>query len=89
MVGQEQYNKNTSLEANSTEVFSKHYIYIAATEEIVIEKELKGYTELSLLADMGGSLGMFLGFSFLGAWDIAEPFILRTIYAWKHRMVVD
>ena len=90
MIGQEQYNKKHSLEeANSTRIFAKHYVYIAATEEIVIEKEVAGYTGLSLLADMGGSLGMFLGFSFLGAWDKAELLILWTIQAWKHKIVVD
>ena len=93
MVGQEQYNKNYSLagleEANTSRLFSKHYVYIAASEEIVIEKEVAGYTGLSLLADMGGSLGMFLGFSFLGAWDKAELLILWTIQAWKHKIVVD
>ena len=93
MVGLEQYNKNYSLagleDANTSRLFSKHYLYIAASEEIVIEKEVAGYTGLSLLADMGGSLGMFLGFSFLGAWDKAELLILWTIQAWKHKIVVD
>ena len=68
---------------------SKPYVYIAATEEIMIEKEVTGYTGLSLFADMGGSLGMFLGFSFLGAWDTAEPLLLWVIQAWEQRIVVD
>ena len=65
------------------------YVYIAATEEIVIEKEVSGYTRLSLLADMGGSLGMLLGFSFLGALDTAEPLLIWLIQAWEQRIVVD
>ena len=55
----------------------------------MIEKEVTGYTGLSLFADMGGSLGMFLGFSFLGAWDTAEPLLLWVIQAWEQRIVVD
>ena len=86
MVGQEQYNKEHSLEeANSTRIFAKDYVYIAATEEIVIEKEVAGYTGLSLLADMGGSLGMFVGFSFLGAWDTAEPLLLWVMHKLRNK----
>ena len=93
MVGLEQYNKNYSLagleDANTSRLFSKHYLYIAASEEIVIEKEVAGYTGLSLLADMEGSLWMFLGFSFLGAWDTAEHLLIWVIQAWEQRIVVD
>ena len=40
-----------------------------ATKDVVIEKELASYSGLSLLSDIGGSLGLFLGFSFLMVWD--------------------
>ena len=83
IVSLEQDNTNNSLaelnQANTAEESFKHFLYIVATEEIVVEKEVPGYTALSLLADMGGSLGMFLGFSFIGAWNTAESLIFRMI----------
>ena len=59
------------------------YIYFTTTEEVIIEKELLSYSGLSLLADIGGTLGMFLGFSFLMVWDAAEAAMLRIIHAWN------
>ena len=46
-------------------------------EDLLIEKELKSYSGLSLLSDIGGSLGIFLGFSFLMVWDAAETVVLK------------
>ena len=60
----------------------KNILYLLANDEVMIEKEITSYSGLSLLADIGGSLGMFLGFSFLMVWDAAEAAILRIIHAW-------
>ena len=37
---------------------------------VFIEKEEFAYPFISLLADFGGVLGMFVGFNFLMIWDI-------------------
>ena len=42
-----------------------------SNQDVVIKKELKSYSLLSLLSDLGGSLGLFLGFSFLMVWESA------------------
>lgn len=81
MVGSEKYNIEYELEGmeQAKNVF-QHNIYFYATEEITILKELRSYSGLSLLADIGGSLGMFLGFSFLSLWDLVEAFTLGTLH---------
>ena len=40
-----------------------------------LRKEVWAYTAISFLAEMGGSLGLFTGISFLSVWDFGE-FIL-------------
>ena len=37
-----------------------------------LEKEVWAYPVISFIGDMGGSLGMFLGVSFLSVWDLWE-----------------
>ena len=54
-------------------------------KEIMIEMESLRYSALSLLADMGGSLGMFLGFSFLMVWDGAEAAISKIRHLLRAR----
>ena len=39
------------------------------TTEIAVEEEDWVYPEVSFLAEFGGALGMFLGFSFMMFWD--------------------
>ena len=56
-----------------------------AKNEVGIEREMKSYSGLSLLADIGGSLGMFLGFSFLMVWDGVEIVFLRIKQVWRGR----
>ena len=50
-----------------------------AGEEVTIEKEVEGYNEVMLLSDLGGSLGMLLGFSFYMLWDVFEKIGLWKI----------
>ena len=38
----------------------------------VVEKEVLAYTWITFLAEFGGALGLFLGFSFLMIWDLLE-----------------
>ena len=40
-----------------------------AGEDLEVEREVESYSLLSLLSDIGGSLGLFLGFSLLMLWD--------------------
>ena len=37
-----------------------------------LEKEVWAYPTISFIADMGGSLGLFIGVSFLSVWDFFE-----------------
>ena len=37
-----------------------------------LEKEVFAYTAITFISETGGSLGLFLGFSFLSIWDFWE-----------------
>ena len=39
---------------------------------LLIEQEKLVYTLESLVAEFGGTLGLFLGFSFMNLWDVVE-----------------
>ena len=39
------------------------------TTEVTVETEVLLYTWTHLVADVGGTLGLFLGFSFMTLWD--------------------
>ena len=53
------------------------FIYGFASTEIRVETEVWGYPTISFIADLGGSLGLFVGVSFLSAWDFLEYLFLR------------
>ena len=42
---------------------------IFTSRVVVVEKEERTFPFLSFVAEFGGCLGLFLGFSFLLAWD--------------------
>ena len=39
---------------------------------LLVETEALVYTVESLVAELGGTLGLFLGFSFMTLWDVFE-----------------
>ena len=39
---------------------------------LLIEQEKLVYTAETLVAEFGGTLGLFLGFSFMNLWDVVE-----------------
>ena len=48
------------------------FMFVLVNSEVTEEREELLYDELSLVAELGGALGLFLGFSFLTVWDLAE-----------------
>ena len=42
-----------------------------SSSDIILEKEEKAFSFQSLVADVGGVLGLFIGFSFLGLAEFA------------------
>jgi hypothetical protein len=42
---------------------------------ITVRKEFYVYPVISLVGDIGGSLGLFVGFSFFMVWDLLKDFI--------------
>ena len=44
---------------------------------ILIEKEELAYSSLTLVSDVGGVLGLFIGFNFLMIWDVFFLFYKR------------
>ena len=44
--------------------------------EVTVMKEFFTYTFFSLVSDFGGSLGLFVGFSFFSLWDLVKDCFL-------------
>ena len=44
--------------------------------EVTVMKEFFVYTFFSLVSDFGGSLGLFVGFSFFSLWDLVKDCFL-------------
>ena len=49
---------------------------VYANGEMIEKTEQFVYESISLIAEFGGALGLFLGFSFLLVWDLTAPFII-------------
>ena len=48
---------------------------VVADTDIQMDSELLNYSARSLIAEVGGTLGLFIGFSFIALWDgIAQYF---------------
>lgn len=58
---------------------------VFSNSDLVIEKELESYSMLSLLSDIGGAPGMFLGFSFLMVWDTVLRVGNRILSCFWHK----
>ena len=43
--------------------------YSFASTKVRVETEVWAFSTISFIAEMGGSLGLFVGFSFLSVWD--------------------
>ena len=50
---------------------------IFASDTIQVEKEEEAFPFISLVADCGGILGLFIGFNFLMVWDWLFNIIIR------------
>ena len=50
------------------------YAYTFASNSVILKEEAYLYPFISFLAEFGGSLGLFLGFSFLSLWDVIIDF---------------
>ena len=48
-------------------------------EKILIRKEVEAFPFISLVADCGGILGLFLGFNFLMIWEWIMDFLMFCI----------
>ena len=66
--------EEAEIEGNTTKVF-----FSLASKKIISKKEVYLYTFSSLIAELGGALGLFLGFSFYMLWDIAETFYKMVV----------
>ena len=61
--------EEAEIDGNGTKVY-----FSLASKKIISKKEVYLYTFSSLIAELGGALGLFLGFSFYMLWDLAETF---------------
>jgi hypothetical protein len=55
----------------------------ATSYDILVEKEELLFPLTSLVAEFGGTLGLFLGFSFMTLWDDAETLVGVIRKRWK------
>ena len=63
---------NTNLKELAYYTFPKDQITFclwAVSQNTLVEEEVLVYSFESLVAELGGSLGLFLGFSFMTVWD--------------------
>ena len=67
-------NKNTDIYAFSYFVWGYNY----GSTEIRREREDWVYPVVSFVAEFGGSLGLFVGFSFLTIWDCIDYLVSRS-----------
>ena len=51
-----------------------------ASDNILVRKEEIAFPIDSLVADIGGILGLFLGFNFLMIWELMMDFVLIIIF---------
>ena len=51
------------------------YLFVLVNNELTVKTEAYLYDERSLLAESGGALGLFLGFSFNTLREIFEPIV--------------
>ena len=49
---------------------------VYANNEIIEKREELVYDGISLIAEFGGALGLFLGFSFFMVWDFSLPVLI-------------
>ena len=47
-----------------------------ARNEVLEEEEAYVYGFVSFVSEFGGSLGLFLGFSFMMVWEVFEPLLI-------------
>ena len=52
------------------------FVYYFASTQLRVETEVWAFSGISFIADLGGSLSLFVGVSFLSVWDCFD-FILR------------
>ena len=69
----------------SHNIVSSGYRFVIANNEMDIEYEKYEYDFLSLIAEFGGALGLFLGFSFYMLWDVMMPFLAISMKSFKHK----
>ena len=53
----------------------------SADDDISIESEKLDYPWTSLVAEIGGTLGLFVGFSFIMVWDGVE-----IVWQWRNKL---
>ena len=56
------------------------------SDNIEIEKEVEAFPFVSLVADVGGVLGLFLGFNILMIWDFIHGIVkkMNMLFCTKH-----
>ena len=79
------YLQNIFVYITIYDIFSSGYRFVIANNEMDIEYEKYEYDFLSLIAEFGGALGLFLGFSFYMLWDVMMPFLAIAIKSFKHK----
>ena len=76
-----QYPSPISDWVNIIEIFFYRYFefgFFISTTELKIEKETLVYPTLSFISELGGSLGLFLGFSFFTLFDYFDWITLKV-----------
>ena len=68
-------NWRPSLSVKQTRLFAG-FLLVYANNEVLEKTEVLVYDTVSLIAEFGGALGLFLGFSFLMVWDLSAPFVI-------------
>ena len=68
---------------NATEDMNVHLSITFPSKDVTIFEEILIFDEISLIGSLGGSLGLFVGFSFFGYITTFLDVILDKIFEWS------
>ena len=72
------YTQYTEVQTARVTMFGQFGVgFSFASVATTVRREVYIYSTLSFISDLGGSLGLFVGFSFFGLWDVFQAVFVK------------